>query len=100
MLIHGTRWQHGHDALAHRMPVLDLSAAATLAYHSHEKISEAIVEPPDVREHAHGRMVLTWARAPIHELKSKTWYCGVALARDCWQWLRTPSQVKETICFV
>jgi hypothetical protein len=39
--------------------------AATLAHHAHEEVTETVVEPLDVSEHAHPRMVQTpWLMRP------------------------------------
>jgi hypothetical protein len=43
---------------------LDLTACAAHAHHTHEKLSEAIVQFFDVREHMHGRMVLRAVMRP------------------------------------
>ena len=37
---------------------LNLATGAALTDHTHEKVAEAIIQPLDVWQHAHGRMVL------------------------------------------
>jgi hypothetical protein len=41
---------------------LNFTAGAAVAHHAHQKITEAIVKPLDVREHRHRRMVLAFWR--------------------------------------
>jgi hypothetical protein len=38
---------------------LNLTARAALTHDTHEEVTEAIIEPLDVREHAHGQMART-----------------------------------------
>jgi hypothetical protein len=38
---------------------LNLTAGAALTHDAHEEISETVIEPLDVRQYAHARMVLT-----------------------------------------
>jgi len=53
---------------------LHFTARTTLAHHPHKKISEAIIQPLDVRQHAHGRIVLT-ASIAVHAVQQAVLDC-------------------------
>ena len=50
---------------------LYLTAGATLAHHPHKKISEAIVQALDVRQHAHGRIVRRGENKKVYDLTAR-----------------------------
>jgi hypothetical protein len=64
---------------------LDLSAGAALAHYADWEISEAVIRPVDVGQHAHGRMVLL-AGAAVHAVPGKRWY-----------WMRTCSKLGAVL---
>jgi hypothetical protein len=53
---------------------LNLTASTALAHHTHEEVPEAIVQPLDVWQHAHGLIVILTG-ACVHPARGGIGYC-------------------------